>query len=744
MNPPRRIGFKPSTSINAVPQILNILMTRGNAISLTPRFSGVGCDAQEIEPLQRFSQARQTAEAVHASPPASNTPLKQGVNERSPNTSASKGGFSSASPILIETLLLAVLTGLMGCKSDRCQIDSETHRAKNTMEINTWDWASYTRPDGSKGFWNPKPVIAMGGTLVNVIYIAEDRPDRPVYGALLPPKLMAEVMSNCQPELKECHAHGIKVIGYANTIWFHPEMMKREGWDSSDLSAIDTHGKPVINSMWEKRGTYMSCVSNPKWLKLQQWMVQETADAGFDGLQFDLNPYAVPPGYNCRCHYCEEKWSAYSKKIFGVEKPMPGKDAPDSDPSKLDFNKPEDRIYREWRHKELADFLNSITKRVRRTHPEFLLSFNHAAGDPNFAYLSLKDALKIPSSELWHLKLAEDSSLYAYRLTEALSGEKCIGLVNSEDQIKPTYRFHVGVAESFAGGGSFYFGPRSKPAFEYSNYLRENQDAYVGTSSEAMVGVLYSWRDQNFVQSAAPNSGSDPFRHAAALLARQCVPYDAVIVEKGLKAKELAKYRVIVAPQLHLLGDRDSKALEAYVRAGGHLLSIGPLGTLREVKTQYVNRQPPPLTAWTSKECSQAWQAQLGSGKVAYVPVAWSGKSESAMVVTPEFAQAADYLALYSQLRLKAATALEATVRGKGNRRSIHIMRFGPVDNLTDPSVHVDYQTPKGCQVTSATVISPEFPAKELTTWKESNGRFQADLNQPGSYALISIKLKGM
>src|SRR5207237_6422814 len=147
--------------------------------------------------------------------------------------------------------------------------------------------------------------------------------------------------------------------------------------------------------------------------------------------------------------------------------------------NKLDFNNPVDRIYREWRHQELARFLKSVEKHVRRTHPAFLLSFNHAAGDPNFAVLSLKDAIKIPSSELWHLKLGEDSSLYAYRLTEALSGETCIGLPNGEDQIKPIYRFDVGVAEGFAGGGSFYFGPRSKPAFEYSSYLRENRDAYV-------------------------------------------------------------------------------------------------------------------------------------------------------------------------------------------------------------------------------------------------------------------------
>src|SRR5437773_945998 len=123
------------------------------------------------------------------------------------------------SRILVLTLLIAALAAVMGCKSGLGQTNSEVHGEKEAMEIYTWDWASYTRPDGSMGFWNPKPVIAMGATLVNVNYIAKDRPDRVVYGALHPPKLLAEVMANCQPELTECHKHGIKVIGYANTVW---------------------------------------------------------------------------------------------------------------------------------------------------------------------------------------------------------------------------------------------------------------------------------------------------------------------------------------------------------------------------------------------------------------------------------------------------------------------------------------------------------------------------------------------
>jgi hypothetical protein len=69
-------------------------------------------------------------------------------------------------------------------------------------------------------------------------------------------------------------------------------------------------------------------------------------------------------------------------------------------------------------------------------------------------------------------------------------------------------------------------------------------------------------------------------------------------------------------------------------------------------------------------------------------------------------------------------------------------MRFGPVDNLADRSLQLDYEIPTGDHVASATAFSPESPAKMLTlTWKESKGRFQAEL-QLGNYALISIRLR--
>jgi hypothetical protein len=149
------------------------------------------------------------------------------------------------------------------------------------------------------------------------------------------------------------------------------------------------------------------------------------------------------------------------------------------------------------------------------------------------------------------------------------------------------------------------------------------------------------------------------------------------------------------------------------------------------------------LTAWTRNECQKPWQAELGAGRVAYVSRAWTGASESTMRVTPEFAKAEDYLELYSQLQLKGAGSLEATVRGKANNRSLHLIRFGPVDDLADRAVQLNYELPKGFHVASAKVYALGFPEEMAKfTWKESQGHLEAELNRLDNYAVVSVELK--
>ena len=200
------------------------------------------------------------------------------------------------------------------------------------------------------------------------------------------------------------------------------------------------------------------------------------------------------------------------------------------------------------------------------------------------------------------------------------------------------------------------------------------------------------------------------FRRAAALLARQGVPYDFVVIEKGLTAAQLARYKVLVAPEINLLDDADASVLKEYVSSGGHLLCIGNLGASKTVeKSDYVKRSKALLTEWTGKDARHSYlEAPLGSGAIAFVPAAVTGDSEKTMTATADFKRASENTGLGSQLKLKCSATVEATIRANKSQRFIHLVRLGPTDEASDVSMSIDYTLPPDAQVSSVEAASTD------------------------------------
>jgi len=631
------------------------------------------------------------------------------------------------------------------------------------IEIPTLQWGDSKRPDGTTRHWNPKPLIDLGATLVSVAY-------RPLTNAegkawyrvgMTPPKLLVKTLENTKPELDECHQHGIKVIGYADTIMFHADMLNADGIDAEDLYATNRSGVRVVNKEWDKGGVGVSCISNPKWVELQKQVAQVHAKAGFDGLQFDVYPYAIEPGYQCRCSYCEEGWKKQSKNLFGTPQPMPGLDT-----GKLDYDKPVDRAFKTWRLQEFADFVKSVETDIQKSWPKFMILMNHGGGTPDFTYEAVHGALRYPTTELWHIKLGDDSSLYLYNSCEAANGAQMIGLINFSDQCKPFYRYRVALAEAYGAGGVFYMVTRGDGSgaagisHQYCDFFRERQDWFNGTRPDAEVAVLYSWRDQAFLQGShvAPAKVEfDPkrirYQNAAAVLARMGVAHDCVIVEKGLR--DLANYRVVVAPHLVLVTEQEAKALENYVRQGGSLLVVAGLGDITESGQDFKKRETSLLTQWTGKKPDrEGWTVSMGKGHIAFAPRITpaeldkpaSSKDQPAIPprpLIPEFQAACDSLELSSQLGIKSASAIECTVRAKGDQRAIHLIRFGPTDDLTNRTVVVDYKLPARSIPKTVSVWSPDVPTADLKfDWKQKGDRLQVNINKLETYALVGVALE--
>jgi hypothetical protein len=649
--------------------------------------------------------------------------------------------------------LVVVLVALLVLGSNPASgNDSGRGRAESqrSVDIPVLLWAPYVRSDGTTGYWDPRVVAEFRATKVNVFHQAADRSDRPVYqGALHPPRLLEEMLANCRPEIQECHQRGIKVIGFANTTFFHPEMLQRENISSDGLSAVDRGGQPVINRRWEKRGAYLACVNSPRWLELQTGAIQAMIAAGFDAVQLDLHPYAVAPGYNCHCEHCQAGWQQASRSAFGTAKPFPSESTADAFDKPPDFRDIVSRVYREWRHERLAQFLLKLADGARQVNPHALVTLNHIADDSNYAYLASRGAMPIPSGELWHLNLGDDSSLYLYRLTEALSGERLIGLVNYPDQLKPDYRARVAAAEAYAGGGAFYFSPVSPLCKPYAHFVAEQESWYTGFESDAAVAVLHSRRDEEFasdVTGGKTDAVKEPkkMRRLAATLARRGIPYDVISLEAGDLTEELPRYRVVAAEDLRLLSEEESSALKEYVRQGGKLLASGKFGQLRrEENGEFVTRAPGLLESWLGRRPSEPEVTSLESGQIAAMSRASDGIFESELRETPEFQQAAKFLDLSQQLRVVAATPITTAVRSRGNRRALHLIRLGPAEGLTDLSIHVDYELPKDREPASVLAISPDAQQPSVEAhWQVKDGRLKLDLPRVQSYVLVGIELK--
>lgn len=614
-------------------------------------------------------------------------------------------------------------------------------KVKNQLEMPALMWGATKRPDGSTRYWDPKPLIDLGATMVSVYYRPlNDKGERSTTVGMIPPKQLAGVLKYARPELEECRKNGIRVIGYADCIMFHPSMLEAEDIDCDKLYALDSKGNRVSNGMWDKEGVFVSCVNNPNWLKLQTEVAVETAKAGFGGLMFDAYPYAIGPGYMCHCPYCKTGWEKFSKKEFGKVVPMP-------DSEKLDFTKREDRTFYEWRQQSYVDYVKAIETAVIKVDPDFSLVMNHWADCTDFMYQAIHGGLTHPSTEVGHLKMGEESSLYMYRTVESVCSGGLITVINSPDQIKPKYRCEVALAEAYAGGGMVYALPPAgdqdeigQTAKRFYKFVRDNREWYSGMRSDADVAILYSWRDNAFIQetshdqTAVNGQGKGYYRDVASLVARLGVPYDCLAFDRGLSYYRLSKYRVVIAPNLSLLDDNDAGELQKYVRQGGRLLVMGDLGTIKEVKGKYVPRSKSIPAAWFGSRQDKPWHESLGLGLVGYAP-----KRVPNRLYDADFDEIGDVIGLTSNVMVNCPSGAEGTIRSNGNRKAVHLIRLGSQDSGTLQPINVNYTLPKGYSIKSIRFISPDGDVK--ADWKVASGELRAKIESPYSYILMGVEL---
>jgi hypothetical protein len=185
----------------------------------------------------------------------------------------------------------------------------------------------------------------------------------------------------------------------------------------------------------------------------------------------------------------------------------------------------------------------------------------------------------------------------------ALAGNRPLMLLAGTPKLTPDLLTHD-LAEISAGGGiplahPDTIGEQFAPALKgYADMLalRDQHRAVYSSSSRtrlADVALLYSVPTVMFDMCLPDASSTDTpalndLAGAARALEEAHIPYDAVVLPhpelspESLREVELSRYRVLIAPSLHQLSDRDIARLTRYLRGGGALAVLGKLGVRDE------------------------------------------------------------------------------------------------------------------------------------------------------------------
>lgn len=607
-----------------------------------------------------------------------------------------------------------------------------------------WRELSQTN-DGKLSYWDTEKLRSLKANWVSVSYRPLNEKNEYVGTSwVIPPKMIKRVMQLALPGLQSAHQSGIQVVGTTDSMQFNPEVMKSAGIDPELLYGYSLAGKKIGFDAYQK-GNYLSCLMNPNWQEIEAMIGQAHAEAGFDGLFLDLFPYIVREGVLCGCDHCKKGWESYSERIFGKKQNFPKES--------LLLNRTVDRVFMTWRLEAIYRFMQKIQEAGKKYNPDFKVILNCNADNPCMAYLLLM-GMPQPTSELGQLEAGNNSSLYLYRMIES-ANETLFAQFNGPRQYLPEYKYKTALAEAYAGGGALMLAAKNQAMDEinkhFTDFLFKNRDSFEESISDAKVGILFSWRDHAFLQSAAIVRtdrmiwNRNSARRSAAILASKGIAYDYIFVEKGFTTNDLLRYKVIIAPELKILDDKDAASIFNFVSNGGRLLVLGLFGTLKSEGIEYVKRDnQEPIKQWLSKEIQNGYlESLLGDGKICVAESYLEGNNEADMSTTSVFNKAASFVELDSQIKVlnHGKGRLSSTIRKKELFRFIHLIRYGCSGENGETKIKMMYLIPEDYQIKTVISVSP-FTGNESETihWKVDGG-YAIIETMVDLYSMIRVEL---
>ncbi|MCE4599393.1 MAG: hypothetical protein F7C81_04255 [Desulfurococcales archaeon] len=337
------------------------------------------------------------------------------------------------------------------------------------------------------------------------------------------------------------------------------------------------------------------CPNSPA---LDNFFVPEVEEAlritNADGVLLDSFRYMPDPQKACFCNYCREEF----RREYGMD--LPFRDTIESEAFRQAW---------EWRYKVVQRSIAKLREAAKKVKSDVFFFYNSHpagwAGRGNIAALKTRDYLDAVFAEASEADIRGPGLLTIItKLSRAIMGDGKPVIVSRNlfyalrtVQSATRHTVRQGVWEIVASGGNpmatifssqYVEDPR---ALDYlaSVYeeLEKLEEYLVDTTPIRYIGVIFDPETYDKYYWSRPEHYVGEVEGFAMMAFDRNIPWEFVTTPDIVNVDHIARYPVIIAPGMSVVGDDEEEALREYVARGGVLVASHELGIMR---TDYTYR----------------------------------------------------------------------------------------------------------------------------------------------------------
>jgi len=263
------------------------------------------------------------------------------------------------------------------------------------------------------------------------------------------------------------------------------------------------------------------------------------------------------------------------------------------------------------------------------------------------------------------------------------------------------------IANNTANGVSMYTHcPQDELAPSYWEFLRAHEHYLLGSQYYSNVGLIASSRQ------AYGGLVTFPFPLSRMLTDRQM--FHRMVIDEALTYEALADYRVLIMPQVPMLGDAQAADILRYVQEGGGIVIYGRTGEYDGYGRQKTRSSLAEFWGNGDGFPAEIVQSRYGKGRVAYIPggenpgreALWFKLGLPEDIMQGPLAKLTELVEWVSEGKLSSRVQVRATNRGTAmefadvysaapetveysvmrqeaaNRLVVHLVNFGAVTSI--------------------------------------------------------------